>query len=122
MIIRTATVSFVYSINGANILEVSSTGVYVNGTLDNSNDVRTKEDLKEVNNKTFVDMVKNIKPKEFEYIDKAGHHIGLIADDVLNSRMPKHWYNIVHKGNEGYLRMDYSKNGCSFLGLCSVPS
>ena len=97
------------SINGANILEVSSTGVYVNGTLDNSSDVRLKENIKEVNNKTFVDMVKYIKPKEFKYIDKDEKHIGFIADDVLNSKMPKHWHNIVHKGSEGYLRMDYSK-------------
>ena len=97
------------SINGANILEVSSTGVYVNGTLDNSSDVRLKENIKEVNNKTFVDMVKYTKPKEFKYIDKDEKHIGFIADDVLNSKMPKHWYNIVHKGSEGYLRMDYSK-------------
>ena len=97
------------SINGANILEVSSTGVYVNGTLDNSSDVRLKENIKEVNNKTFVDMVKYIKPKEFKYIDKDEQHIGFIADDVSNSKMPKHWYNIVHKGSEGYLRMDYSK-------------
>ena len=51
------------SINGANILEVSSTGVYVNGTLDNSSDVRLKENIKEVNNKTFVDMVKYINLK-----------------------------------------------------------
>ena len=72
------------SINGANILEVSSTGVYVNGTLDNSSDVRLKENIKEVNNKTFVDMVKYIKPKEFKYIDKDEKHIGFIADDVLN--------------------------------------
>ena len=90
------------SINGANILEVSS-------TLDNSSDVRLKEHIKEVNNKTFVDMVKYIKPKELKYIDKDEKHIGFIADDVLNSKMPKHWYNIVHKGSEGYLRMDYSK-------------
>ena len=90
-------------------MEVSSTGVYVNGTLDNSSDVRSKEDIKEVNNKTFVDMVKYIKPKEFKYIDKPEKHIGFIADDVLNSTMPKDWYNIVHKGSEGYLRMDYSK-------------
>ena len=96
-------------INGANILEVSSTGVYVNGTLDNSSDGRLKEDIKEVNNKTFVDMVKYIKPKEFKYIDREEKHIGFIADDVLNSKMPKEWYNIVHKGSEGYLRMDYSK-------------
>ena len=98
-----------HSINGANILEVSSTGVYVNGALDNSSDVRLKENIKEVNNKTFVDMVKYIKPKEFNYIDKDEKHIGFVADDVLNSKMPKHWYNIVHKGSEGYLRMDYSK-------------
>ena len=98
-----------HSINGANILEVSSTGVYVNGALDNSSDVRLKENIKEVNNKTFVDMVKYIKPKEFKYIDKDEKHIGFVADDVLNSKMPKHWHNIVHKGSEGYLRMDYSK-------------
>ena len=54
-------------------------------------------------------MVKYIKPKEFKYIAKDEQHIGFIADDVLNSKMPKHWYNIVHQGSEGYLRMDYSK-------------
>ena len=97
------------SINGANICEVSSTGVYVNGTLDNSSDARLTEDIKEVNNKTFVDMVKYIKPNAFKYIDKAEKRIGFVADDVLSSKMPKDWYNIVHKGSEGYLRMDYSK-------------
>ena len=114
-----------HSINGANILEVSSTGVYVNGALDNSSDVRLKENIKEVNSKTFVDMVKYIKPKEFNYIDKDDKHIGFIADDVLSSKMPKHWYNIVHKGSEGYLRMDYSKMvvplwGCVQSLLCEV--
>ena len=97
------------SINGANILEVSSTGVYVNGTLDNSSDVSLKEKIKEINNKTFIDMDKYIKPKDLNYIDKDETHIGFIADDVLNSKMPKHCYNIVHKGSEGYLRMDCSK-------------
>ena len=97
------------SINGANILEISSSGVYVNGTLDNSSDVRLKENIKEVNSKTFVEMVKYIKPKELKYIDKDEKHIGFIADNVLNSKMPKDWYNIVHQGSEGYLRMDYSK-------------
>ena len=57
------------SINGASILEVSSSGVYVNGTLDNRSDVRLKGNIKEVNSKTFVEMVKYIKPKEFTYID-----------------------------------------------------
>ena len=54
------------SINGANILEVSSTGVYVNGALDNSSDVRLEENIQEVNSKTFVEMVKYTKPKEFK--------------------------------------------------------
>ena len=103
-------------------MEVSSTGVYVNGTLDHSSDVRLKENIKEVKNTTFVEMVKYIKPKEFQYIDKDEKHIGFIADDVLNSQMPKHWYNIVHKGSEGYLRMDYSKMVAPLWGLCSVPS
>ena len=54
-------------------------------------------------------MVKYIKPKEFNYIDKDDEHIGFIADDVLSSKMPQRWHNIVHKRSEGYLRMDYSK-------------
>ena len=97
------------SINGANICEVSSTGLYVNGVLDSSSDIKLKENVKEIDNKVFVEMVKYIKPKEFNYIGNNKKQIGFIANDVLNSKMPKQWQNLVHEGSEGYLRMNYSK-------------
>ena len=98
------------SINGAIICEVSSTGLHVNGTATETSDERLKEDIKEISSKTCYDIVKYIKPKEFNFIGKKEREIGFIAQDFPNSKMPKHWSKMVMKDNDGdYLRLNYIK-------------
>ena len=97
------------SINGANICEVSSTGLHVNGTATETSDGRLKENLSEINSKICYDIVKYIKPKEFNFIGKEEREIGFIAQDILHSKMPKHWSKIVMKDSDDYLRMSYIK-------------
>ena len=58
------------SINGASICEVSSTALHVNGTSTETSDARLKQDIKEINSKTCYDIVKYIKPKEFNFKGK----------------------------------------------------
>ena len=58
------------SINGANICEIPSSGLHVNGTSTETSDGRLKENLSEINSKTCYDIVKYIKPKEFNFIGK----------------------------------------------------
>ena len=96
------------SINGANICEVSSAGLHVNGTATETSDGRLKANLNEINSKTCYDIVKYIKPKEFNFIGKEEREIGFIAQDILNSKMPKHWSKIVMKDTDDeYLRLNY---------------
>ena len=98
------------SINGANICEISSAGLHVNGTATETSDARLKEDIKEINSKTCYDIVKYIKPKEFNFIGKEGKEIGFIAQDIPNSKMPKHWSKMVMKDTDDeYLRFNYIK-------------
>ena len=98
------------SINGANICGISSAGLHVNGTATETSDARLKEDIKEINSKTCYDIVKCIKPKEFNFIGKEEKEIGFIAQDIPNSKMPKHWSKMVMKDNDDvYLRLNYIK-------------
>ena len=98
------------SINGANICEISSTGLHVNGTATETSDERLKENIKEVSSKTCYDVVKYIKPKEFNFKGKEEREIGFIAQDVPNSKMPKHWSNLLMKDSDNeYLRLNYIK-------------
>ena len=99
-----------FSINGANICEVSSTGLHVNGTSTETSDERLKQDIKEINSKTCYDIVKYIKPKEFNFVGKKEREIGFIAQDIPNSKMPKHWSKMVMKDTDDeYLRLNYIK-------------
>ena len=96
--------------NGANICEISSAGLHVNGTATETSDARLKEDIKEINSKTCYDIVKYIKPKEFNFIGKEEKEIGFIAQDIPNSKMPKHWSKMVMKDTDDeYLRLNYIK-------------
>ena len=98
------------SINGANICEISSAGLHVNGTATETSDARLKQDIKEINSKTCYDIVKYIKPKEFNFVGKEEREIGFIAQDIPNSKMPKHWSKMVMKDNDDeYLRLNYIK-------------
>ena len=98
------------SINGANICEVSNTGLHVNGTTTETSDERLKENIKEISSKTCYDIVKYIKPKEFNFKGNEEREIGFIAQDVPNSKMPKHWSKMVMKdSDDDYLRLNYIK-------------
>ena len=98
------------SINGANICEISSTGLHVNGTATETSDERLKDNIKEVSSKTCYDIVKYIKPKEFNFKGKEEREIGFIAQDIPNSKMPKSWSKMVMKdSDDDYLRLNYVK-------------
>ena len=98
------------SISGANICEISSTGLHVNGTSAETSDERLKENIKEVSSKTCYDVVKYIKPKEFNFKGKEEREIGFIAQDIPNSTMPKHWSKMIMKDTDNeYLRLNYIK-------------
>ena len=79
----------------------------VNGTSTETSDGRLKENLIELNSKTCYDIVKYIKPKEFNFKGKEEREIGFMAQDILTSKMPKHWSKIVMKDSDDYLRMSY---------------
>ena len=98
------------AINGSNICEVSSTGLHVNGSATETSDERLKENIKEISGKTCYDVVKYIKPKEFNFKGKEEREIGFIAQDIPNSKMPKHWSKMVMKDTDDeYLRLNYIK-------------
>ena len=98
------------SINGANICEVSSTGLHVTGTATETSDERLKENITEVSSKTCYDVVKYIKPKEFNFKGKEEREIGFIAQDIPNSKMPKTWSKMIMKDTDNeYLRLNYIK-------------
>ena len=82
----------------------------INGTATETSDERLKENIKEVSSKTCYDVVKYIKPKEFNFKGKKEREIGFIAQDVPNSKMPKHWSNLLMKDSDNeYLRLNYIK-------------
>ena len=97
------------SINGANICEVSSTGLHVNGASTETSDKRLKENIKEINIKKCVDVIKYIKPKTYNYKGHDRKCVGYIADDFLTKKLPDEWGNIIYECEDDYLRMDYGK-------------
>ena len=104
------------SIAGANILEVSNTGIYVNGSVGSSSDSKLKENIKEINNKECMKILKYIKPKTFNFKGKEQSELGFIADDWLKADMPKEWQNLVWMGKDDYMRMDYAKTNVVLWG------
>ena len=98
-----------YSINGANICEISSTGLHVNGAFTETSDRRLKENVKEIDTKKCIELVKYIKPKTYNYIGQTQKCVGYIADDFKTKKMPEEWDNIIFEGKDDYLRMDYGK-------------
>ena len=98
-----------HSINGANIGEFSSTGLHINGALTETSDRRLKENVKEIDAKKCIELVKYIKPKTYNYIGQSQKCVGYIADDFKTKKMPEEWGNVVSEGKDDYLRMDYGK-------------
>ena len=64
--------------------------------LTETSDAKLKENIREANIKECYKAVKYIKPKTYNFIndeDKKSH-IGFIADDIKDAKMPKEWDNI----------------------------
>ena len=108
----------IIEIGTKNVFEVNDGGIDVignisyTGSIGPSSDKRLKENIKEINTKKAVDLVKYIVPKTYQFIDKEKYgdrsHVGMVANDVLTDKMPSEWGNIVREGRDGYLRFDYS--------------
>ena len=98
-----------HSITGANIGEFSSTGLHINGALTETSDRRLKENVKEIDAKKCIELVKYIKPKTYNYIGQSQKCVGYIADDFKTKKMREEWGNVVFEGKDDYIRMDYGK-------------
>ena len=98
-----------HSINGANICEISITGLHVNGASTETSDKRLKENVKEIDAKKCIELVKYIKPKTYNYTGQSQKCVGYLADDFKTKKMPEEWDNVVFHGKDDYLRMDYGK-------------
>ena len=104
--------------NNLSTMDATTTGVDVygdlsyTGSLIPSSDKRLKKDIKEVNSKKAVELVKYIKPKTYHFIDdrqQGKSCVGFIANDFMETKkMPDEWQNVVKEGKDGYLKFDYT--------------
>ena len=99
------------------VFSISPGGILVNGDIEYtgslipSSDKRLKKDIKELNQKQAVNLVKYIVPKTYHFIDdrqKGKSCCGFIANDFLTKKVPDEWQNIVKEGKDGYLKFDYT--------------
>ena len=132
---------FVHSVYSSTKLQVSGSGVDVFGTLYTdvngitsdgggvfagaltaspfitASDFRLKANIKEVSNETCYDIVKYVKVKEFNMKGKENKQVGFIAQDLLNSKLPGDWSNVVHKDKKDeFYKIDYSSMACISWG------
>ena len=101
-----------------NVLAVNDGGIDVigdisyTGSIGPSSNKRLKQDIREINTKKTVELVKYIVPKTYKFIDKEKYgdrsHCGFVADDFLTDKMPSEWNNLVREGRDGFLKFDYS--------------
>ena len=109
----------IIEIGTKNVLTVNDGGIDVigdisyTGSIGPSSDQRLKKDIKEINCKEAVELVKYIVPKTYKFIDEEKYGdrscCGFIANDMMDYKgFPKEWSNIVREGRDGYLRFDYS--------------
>ena len=109
----------IIEIGTKNVLTVNDGGIDVigdisyTGSIGPSSDQRLKKDIKEINCKKAVELVKYIVPKTYRFIDEEKYGdrscCGFIANDMMDYKgFPKEWSNIVREGRDGYLRFDYS--------------
>ena len=108
----------ILEIGTKNVLTVNDGGIDIigdisyTGSIGPSSDKRIKENIKEINSKKAVELIKYIVPKTYNFIDKEKYgdrsHCGFIANDFVSDKMPSEWGNIVREGRDGYLKFDYS--------------
>ena len=99
------------------VFSISPGGILVNGDIEYtgslipSSDKRLKKDIKELDQKKAVELVKYIVPKTYHFIDdrqQGKSCCGFIANDFLSKKVPDEWQNIVKEGKDGYLKFDYT--------------
>ena len=98
---------------GNEVLEITPSGVYIDGTFGYSSDFTLKENIKEIDSKKCYEIIKYVKPKTFNFTHlneekNKVNHIGYIAQDV-QSVIPKEWDGILTTDNRGHKRLDYCK-------------
>ena len=118
-----------FSLNDTNKLVVAETTVdvynnfYVDGdvsyrgSIGQVSDFNLKENIKELDTKKCLDVVKYIKAKSFNYKGKDKKRIGFVAQDWQHSKIPEE-YDIAFKtdANEEYLKVDDSKTSVVLYG------
>ena len=109
----------IIEIGTKNVLTVNDGGIDVigdisyTGSIGPSSDQRLKKDIKEIETKKAVELVKYIVPKTYKFIDEKKYGdrscCGFIANGMMDYKgFPKEWNNIVREGKDGYLKFDYS--------------
>ena len=98
---------------GNEVLEITPSGVYIDGTFGYSSDFTLKENIKEIDSKKCYEIIKYVKPKTFNFTHlneekNKVNHIGYIAQDV-QSVIPKEWDGILTTDNRGHKRLDNCK-------------
>ena len=105
----------IIEIGTKNVFEVNTNGIDIigdanySGNLTDTSDKRLKDNIKEIDQKKAVKLVEYIKPKTYIKKDTKRKCIGFIANDFKTDKMPDEWDNIIMKGKDDYLRMDYTK-------------
>ena len=79
--------------------------------LTETSDSKLKENIKEVNTKECYKAVKYIKPKTYNFINDENKksHIGFVADDIKDAKMPPLWDNIIYYNDDGMKLLAYNK-------------
>ena len=114
--------------SGLSRLDATTTGVDVYGiltttgnadingnvtcvALTETSDSKLKENIKEVNKKECYKTVKYIKPKTYNFINDENKksHIGFVADDTKDAKMPSEWDNIIYYNDDGMKLLAYNK-------------
>ena len=109
----------IIEIGTKNVFEVNDGGIDVigdisyTGSIGPRSDKRLKENIEDLKTEKAVELVKNIKPKTYKFIDKEKYGdrscCGFIANEMMEYEgFPKEWGNVVREGKDGYLRFDYS--------------
>ena len=79
--------------------------------LTETSDSKLNENITEVNTKECYKTVKYIKPKTYNFIDDENKksHIGFVADDIKDAKMPSEWDNIIYYNDDGMKLLAYNK-------------
>ena len=117
----------IIEIGTKNVFEVNTNGIDIigdvnySGNLTDTSDKSLKDNIKEIDQKKAIDIVKYIKPKSYIKKDTKQKCIGFISIDFKTDKMPDEWDNIIMEGKDDYLRMDYTKQRLYYGVHCNTP-